>query len=72
MFLIDERAIVETARYGRTLSEFERGWVEGLTAYAWWRDGTEYVGTCGTTKAVAIDRFIHDRKGLTRPPTITP
>jgi hypothetical protein len=29
--------------------------IEGLRRYAWWRDGTQYVGTCGTTLAKAID-----------------
>jgi len=55
---LTERAAKETARYGRTLNDYERGWIEGLTAYAWWKDGTEYVGTCGTTKTQAIQRFI--------------
>ena len=30
------------------------GYLEGLKAYAWWKDGTEYVGTCGTTLKQAI------------------
>lgn len=23
--------------------------VEGVTMFAWWKDGVQYVGTCGTT-----------------------
>ena len=30
---------------------------EGLTAYAWWKDGLQYVGTCGTTLAEALRRI---------------
>ena len=33
-----------------------RGHVEGLRRFAWWKDGVEYVGTCGTTLADAIER----------------
>lgn len=33
-----------------------RGFVDGLKAFAWWRDGTEYVGeTWGITLAKAVD-----------------
>jgi hypothetical protein len=31
------------------------GIIEGLTRFAWWKDGCQYVGTCGTTLAQAID-----------------
>lgn len=27
---------------------------EGITQYAWWRDGVQYVGTCGETLAQAL------------------
>lgn len=27
----------------------------GLRAFAWWKDGTEWVGTCGTTLAAAVE-----------------
>lgn len=36
-------------------SEFLRGVIAGLTAFAWWKDGTQYVGTCGTTLKAAIE-----------------
>lgn len=25
------------------------GYIDGLTAFAWWKNGVQYVGTCGTT-----------------------
>ena len=33
---------------------FMDGYIEGLKAFAWWRDSVQYVGTCGTTLAQAI------------------
>lgn len=30
------------------------GYIDGLRAFAWWKDGTQYVGTCGTTLNDAI------------------
>lgn len=30
-----------------------QGCLDGLTAFAWWQDGTQYVGSCGTTLADA-------------------
>lgn len=40
------------------LSEFQRGYLDGLSAYAWWKDGTEYVGTTGRTLNQAIVSFL--------------
>lgn len=38
-----------------TGEQIRRKWyIEGLTAYAWWEDGVQYVGTCGTTLKGAI------------------
>lgn len=28
---------------------------EGIRRYAWWKDGVQYVGTCGTTLKKALD-----------------
>lgn len=36
------------------------GIVEALTMYAWWRDGVQYVGTCGTTLEKAVKRALED------------
>lgn len=32
----------------------EEGRKEGLCEYAWWKDGVQYVGTCGTTLKQAL------------------
>jgi len=29
---------------------------DGLRRFAWWKDGTEYVGTCGTTLKEAVEQ----------------
>ena len=44
---------------------FEQGYVAGLSAYAWWKDGRQYVGTMGTSLNEAIERFYREnRSGL--------
>lgn len=30
---------------------------EGVRAYAWWKDGVQYVGTCGTTLKEALEKI---------------
>jgi hypothetical protein len=37
-----------------------RGFIDGLRHFAWWKDGVEYVGTCGTTLKQAIDAAKRD------------
>ena len=32
----------------------------GLRRFAWWKDGTEYVGSCGTTLKQAIVKLDED------------
>ncbi len=36
------------------LDAYKRGLIEGVTRFAWWKDGTQYVGSCGTTLKDAI------------------
>lgn len=35
--------------------DFIKGLKEGITLYAWWKDGTQYVGSCGTTLKKALE-----------------
>jgi hypothetical protein len=37
------------------LSDYAEGYIAGLKAYAWMKDGTYYVGTTGTTLAQAVE-----------------
>lgn len=41
------------ARIERLIDENREAYNMGLTAYAWWKDRVEYVGTCGMTLAQA-------------------
>jgi hypothetical protein len=34
---------------------YDEGYIAGLTAYAWWKDGVQYVGTSGKTLKEAIE-----------------
>ena len=34
-----------------------QGLKDGVYLYAWWKDGIQYVGTCGTTLKEAIRRI---------------
>lgn len=48
------------------------GFVDGLCAYAWWKDGIEYVGSCGTKLTDAIRNaqnlayYTEQKDGLSR------
>lgn len=33
---------------------YKQGFIDGLKCFAWWKDGQEYVGTCGTKLEDAI------------------
>ncbi len=33
---------------------YKEGYEAGLKTYAWWKDGVQYVGTCGTTLKEAL------------------
>ena len=36
---------------------YQVGYKDGLGAYAWWKDGVQYVGNCGTTLKEALEKF---------------
>jgi len=44
------------------IHEYFNGIVEGVRLYAWWKDGEQYVGTCGKTLKEAISDIEEDRK----------
>ena len=47
-YMDEERTISDKATYCR-------GMLTGLMAYAWWKDGTQHVGSCGTRLSEAVD-----------------
>ena len=44
------------------IHEYFNGIVEGVRLYAWWKDGEQYVGTCGKTLKEAIRDIEEERK----------
>jgi predicted heme/steroid binding protein len=44
------------------IHEYFNGIVEGVRLYAWWKDGEQYVGTCGKTLKEAISDIEGERK----------
>ena len=34
--------------------QYKRGFEDGLRTFAWWKDGVEQVGSCGTTLKQAL------------------
>jgi hypothetical protein len=51
---------VSTEEYD-ALPDYERGWIDGVHLYAWWKDGVLNVGTTGRTFAAAVDDFLRER-----------
>jgi predicted heme/steroid binding protein len=44
------------------INEYYDGMIEGVRLYSWWRDGEQFVGTCGTTLKQAINNIEAERK----------
>lgn len=42
---------------------FYAGQISGIARYAWWKDGVQYVGSCGTTLKEALDELERERYG---------
>lgn len=52
---------------GRELKIWREGMKYGLWLYAWWKDGVEYVGTCGENLRKVnneVDRGEYDEHAL--------
>lgn len=47
---------------GREVEIYFQGKREGLRSYAWWKDGTQYVGTTGKTLDQAKEEIFQERK----------
>lgn len=59
---------VEMAQGDSFARGFKEGYLDGatewLTRYAWWKDGTQYVGSCGTTLKEALAQMRAEAKKL--------
>ena len=50
-----EQEAAEVIRRAEAYEEqYKEGYEAGLRAYAWWKDGVQYVGSCGTTLDQAL------------------
>ncbi len=47
----------EKAREPEIEEARKAGMKEGIRLFAWWKDGIQYVGTCGTTLKDALDEI---------------
>lgn len=43
------------------MTDYERGFIDGVHSYSWWKDGTLYVGTTGRTYQEAVCNFLVSR-----------
>lgn len=50
-------------------SDYALGYLDGLVAYAWWKDGDQYVGTAGMTLSEAIERATNGEEWNYLPPS---
>ena len=41
-------------------SQYRDGVIAGMTRFAWWADGRQMVGTCGTTLEQAVKDFLSE------------
>jgi hypothetical protein len=46
---------LQRAEIDGKLSDYQQGYIAGLSAFAWWKDGVQYVGTTGVTLAQAVE-----------------
>jgi len=57
--------VVQSVSEGRStnapqaLNDYQQGYIDGLAAYAYWKDGTQLVGTCGVTLQHAQQQFLN-------------
>lgn len=51
---------MESIASPKRLTEYQAGFLDGLWAYAWWKDGVALVGSTGTTYREAKERFLRE------------
>jgi hypothetical protein len=45
----------------RDMELYRQGLIDGVCMYAWWKDGTQYVGTTSKTLKTAIEEIRRER-----------
>ena len=46
--------IIEQALHASEAAAFKAGLIAGVRRFAWWKDGEQHVGTCGTSLKKAL------------------
>lgn len=59
----ERRFKTQEATIAQLREQLDEAYINGLAAYAWWKDGTQYVGTCGTTFKQAVARYQAEKNG---------
>lgn len=52
--IVNEKTEQLTAANAKVEKEYKRGLEAGIREYAWWKDGEQFVGTCGKTLQQAL------------------
>jgi len=52
------RELINKQEEYNQLTDYQRGYIDGLRAYAYWKDGNQYVGKSGRSLDDAIMGFI--------------
>jgi len=50
-------------------NDYKKGFEDGVRCFAWWKDGTQMVGTIGTTLERAL-AGVENRHGFSPPPEV--
>jgi hypothetical protein len=59
MYATDPATVFDSTRCIEAVSVFEKAVrAEALAEYAWWKDGVQYVGACGTTLKQALQQEV--------------
>ncbi len=46
-----------TSQKNKIKEAYNKGLADGITKFAWWKDGTQYVGTTGKTLKKALEEL---------------
>lgn len=62
-YLQERLASVAAAFTDVPLEALKAAMIEGIEAFAWYKDGVQYVGTTGTTRKSAVKEILEWRAG---------
>ncbi len=56
-----DRGVAEAQDENGYSAGYRMGLIDGIVKYAHWKDGVQYVGTCGTTLKDALARILKEK-----------